>query len=124
MKYFSLIIVSFLILYSCTKDKGLLPVAPIIPAGTVDPCITNISYSLDIVPIFNNSCAIGGCHVQSGYKDFSTYSTAKIEIDTYTGVGFISRFKPGGGMPSIGSPLGSCEVKKIETWINAGYPNN
>ncbi len=124
MKYILFIVFASCILYSCTKDKGLLPVDPVIPVGTVDPCITNISYSLNIVPIINTSCAISGCHEPFGYKDFSTYSTAKSEIDAYTGIGFINRIKPGGGMPSIGSPLSSCEVKKIETWINAGYPNN
>jgi hypothetical protein len=127
MKYAFVTIGAFLILFSCTKDKGMLPVmadTPPPPAGSVDTCSQNIKYSHDIAPIINNSCALPTCHVPSGYKDMSTYAALKAEIDSYTSSLYISRIKPGGGMPQTGPALTSCQISKIEAWIADGYPNN
>jgi hypothetical protein len=123
MNYF-LISVVVLLMFSCTKDKGLPSTDTNSTAGTMDPCASNISYSINIVPIINNSCALSGCHTPTGFKDFSSYNAIKTEIIGYTPSLYLSRIKPGGGMPQIGSPLGSCEIKQIETWLNSGYPNN
>ncbi len=112
---------------SCTKDIGKVEPNKELLSGQIDTCSQNISFSKHIAPIINNSCALPTCHVPSGFKDFSTYSQLKTVIDAGSNY-FISRIKPGGGMPPSYStnptPLTSCEVSKIESWIKDGYSNN
>ncbi len=118
------IIILFVFITSCTKDKGSLP-APIVLS---DSCTTSITYSQKISKIINNTCAIAGCHVPSGYKDFSTYLTLKSELDAKGITYFLSRIKSGGGMPpsytSGPTNISTCDYNKIETWLNQSYPNN
>lgn len=112
---------------SCTNDIGEIEPVKELSFGQPDTCAQNISYSLHIVPIINNSCALPTCHVSSGYKDFSNYNSLKTSIDAGSNY-FISRIKPGGGMPPSYStnpnPLSECEKSKIESWIKNGYLNN
>ncbi|MDP1800707.1 MAG: hypothetical protein Q8L81_05115 [Bacteroidota bacterium] len=105
---------------SCTKDVGK-PITVV----QVDTCTTDISYVKHIVPLINQSCGLSGCHVTGGYKDFTNYNALKSTIDNTSN--FITRFKPGGGMPpsySVGPPLTDCQVSKLESWIKAGALNN
>ena len=120
MKNFFGFIVTVVIVTSCTKEVG----RPM-PIVQIDSCSTNISYAQQIVPLINQSCAISGCHVASGYRDFSNYTVLKNTIDAYPN--FITRFKSGGDMPpsySIGPPLTACQISKLESWIKAGALNN
>jgi len=120
----------YIILYSlftsCTKDVGEIEPAQE-SSSQSDTCTQNISYSMQIAPIINSSCAIPTCHVSSGYKDFSNYNLLKTSIDAGSNY-FISRIKPGGGMPPSYSPnpnpLSTCDISKIESWIKNGYLNN
>ena len=127
MKFVFTCIVLSSVLISCTKDIGKVEPAKVLLPGQIDACSQNISYSQHIVHIINKSCALPSCHVPSGFKDFSSYSQLKTTIDAGSNY-FISRIKPGGGMPPSYStnptPLTTCELSKIESWIKDGYPNN
>lgn len=75
--FFSVMMSLFVI--QCTKDKAPVIMEP--PAQAGDSCSTNITYSKKIAPIINSTYALPGCHVPSGFKDFSTYTALKSEID-------------------------------------------
>jgi uncharacterized membrane protein len=86
---------------------------------------TNVSYSLQVVPILQNNCY--SCH--SG----STPPTG-IKLDTYTSLkvfasnGFLSAAVQHTGtvtpMPYGLPQLPSCEVNTIVAWVNQGMLNN
>jgi len=115
---------------SCTKDKT--------SADLCTGCSTTVSFNTDIIPIFQASCAISGCH------DATTHAAAVVldSADAYTritepGTGYViagnanaSLFfttlnSPGvNGMPKGLPPLPPCQVEAIECWINQGALNN
>jgi hypothetical protein len=134
MKYVLTTLLVFVILFSCTKDKGLLPGVVTTPTTTgtnnSDPCTTNISYSVDIAPILANTCGVPSCHGSGGgpgSPDFSSYNLFKLEIQS-KGVTYIeNRTKQGGDMPpsyTTGPPISACQTAKLKAWLDAGYPNN
>ncbi|MDP3556965.1 MAG: hypothetical protein Q8T03_06285 [Bacteroidota bacterium] len=114
------VIITLAVFSSCTKDLGKPT-----PIVQIDSCTTDISYTKQIVPLINQSCALSGCHVTGGYKSFSDHNSLKSVIDNTSS--FVSRFKPGGGMPpsySTGPPLTDCQISKLESWIKQGALNN
>ncbi|MGZ3929881.1 MAG: hypothetical protein ACXVPQ_00670 [Bacteroidia bacterium] len=134
MKYIITSVVVLAVLFSCTKDKGLLPgsVATTTTGGnsTSDPCTTNITYSQHIAPILANTCGVSGCHGAGGgpgSPDFSTYALFKLEIES-KGVAYIEgRTKQGGDMPpsyTTGPTITACQSAQLKAWLDAGYPNN
>ena len=130
MKTFNLlsIITSiFLLAIMCSCKYGKVK-APDVLIAVDDSCGTNPLYSQKVNPIITNACALSGCHVTSGYKDFSSYQALKSEIDTKGVAYFLSRMSPGGGMPPSYSAgpktISTCDYTKIKIWLEAGYPNN
>ena len=129
---FLLFILSLVLIfyYSCTKDKGPLPVAPVVQA----PCdIATIKYSTDILPIIQANCAIPTCHVVHGLgADYSTYAGVAANADPPLGNGSIRARALNGGtsatgsgwMPKTTGPLPLIDREKIDCWLKAGAPNN
>lgn len=78
---------------SCTKNSETLQAEIPLSDST---CMANVTYSQNIKPIINTTCAISGCHVSNGFKDFSTYTALKDELDTKGTAYFLSRIKSGG----------------------------
>ncbi len=111
------------LLSSCLKDKGKPEQAAVIAPGSVDTCSTDIKYSKQVSSIITTYCAIPSCHVPTGYKDFSTYSAFKGEVDQ-VGKTFILNYVNSGGMPQGLPKLSACNIQKLEAWLNAGAPNN
>lgn len=67
--YGFLFILSLMLLLGCYKDRTV-----IIPAGEV---ITRpVSFSGDLIPIFDQSCSISGCHNTGGQSPDLTASNA------------------------------------------------
>jgi hypothetical protein len=90
------------------------------------PCdTTNISYSLDVVPILQNNCysCHGGATPATGIK-LDTYNALKI----FASNGFLSAAVQHTGtvtpMPYLQPQLGSCDVNTIVAWVNQGMLNN
>ena len=120
-KLLTIAFIGFVFIYSCTKDKGELPPPAVVP----DTCTTNIKYSVQVTAIINTKCAVAGCHISSGYKDFTTYvnimgntspATIKTRINSTS-----SNVMP----PSYSSyTLSACEISKLGAWVDAGAPNN
>lgn len=90
--------------------------------GNDDCVVEGLSYSVDIEPIINSSCATSGCHVQGGSENgiFDSYAGVKAKVDNGS---FRQRVIADRDMPP-GSPLSNCQIKYIEEWLNQGAPNN
>lgn len=89
-------------------------------------CITtNMSFQNDIQPILQNNCL--GCHGSvnpSGGVVLQGHAGVKTVADNGRLLGAIKHqpgFKP---MPNGQPQLNSCLIVKIESWVQAGAPNN
>ena len=94
----------------------------------LDPssCDTSgVTYSQTIAPIMNSSC--NGCHSSSspsGGIILDTYNAVKQNVDNGKLMGSV-RWESGySAMPQGGNKLDDCTIRKMETWVNAGAPNN
>jgi hypothetical protein len=114
-------IVSVLFLFSkCTSEneENLLK-------GKV--CDTlNLSYSVDIKPIFETNCYV--CHdhnTKSGGFNIEDYNEIVIRLTNSKLINAINRI-PGYPlqMPKNTDKLPECTIKKISAWNNAGHPQN
>ncbi len=96
----------------------------------VTPCQTqNISYSTNVLPVLQAQCY--SCHGAStaatngaginleGYTALSAY----LQANQKTFLGAIKQEVGYAPMPK-GGRLDNCTISQIESWINAGYPNN
>jgi len=114
---------SFLILISCTYHNEEDLYGPQI-------CDTsNVSYNLDVKPIFVESCY--GCHskpLQDGTYDgnFNITDTAQIQIRVKNDKlrKYINWEVPNFYMPKDAPKLSDCRIRAIETWINRGAHYN
>lgn len=110
----SIVVIAFL-LNACYYDNAeeLYP-------GSLNCDISNLSYDLVIKPIIDTNCAISGCHVSgTGRKDLSTYQGLKDVIDDGRLNQFVVIDK---SMPPSG-PMSTCNIAKIEAWIQDGGPS-
>lgn len=117
-----IIIISITWFTGCYYDKEVVP-----PPGAATCDTTHMTYSGDIVSIFNNNGCFG-CHTgpagESGVN-LNTHSGAStvvkdgrlLEAITWSG-------PPDTHMPQGGKKLSACEIAKITAWINEGAPNN
>lgn len=102
-----------------------------------------VSYSKDIQPIFNSSCALGGCHDSGTSRsgvNLSSYNSAINSIGARYDTLIILPGNPSGSpivdkisnnnpqfgqrMPLSGSALSSARIDSIFAWIEDGAPNN
>jgi len=109
---------------------GLLAVAACKKDKKTDPnaCNTdNVSFSNDIMPIMNQSCAVSGCH------DAATHS-ANVQLNDYDHVRLnavlsLQAITHQQGVkpmpyPPGSDPLSDCDIAKFSKWIADGMPNN
>lgn len=109
-----------MILASCKSDI-IEPVTPIIP--------DQVSFSGNIVPIFNLSCNTTGCHAPGGkspdltspvaYENLILYGL--VDVDDPAGSGIYTKITAGGSMATYAKP-GDAEM--ILKWIEQGADNN
>ena len=87
------------------------------------------TYTKSVLPIMNAQCATSGCHnaaTASAGANLSGYATTKAYI-TNSKDFFLGSIKHTSGfsvMPKGGNKIPTCDISKIESWINAGMPNN
>lgn len=84
--------------------------------------VTDVSFSVEVMPIIQSECATVGCHVQGGNGPgiFSTYEAVKAAVDFGT---FPRRVITERNMPPTGS-LTDCQIDHISQWLDNGAPNN
>lgn len=89
----------------------------------------NVTYSNVVSKIINTKCATSGCHAGTSGQaigNFENHANLKTFLDGKKAT-FINAINHTGGaspMPKGGTKLVACDILKIETWINKGYPNN
>jgi hypothetical protein len=86
---------------------------------------TNVSYSMQIVPILQDNCY--ACHQGPGASsgvDFSTYGAFKGWAESSYVVGNITGAPGYTPMPYGLPPLSSCQINTILAWIHQGTLNN
>jgi hypothetical protein len=106
---------------SCDKKVGKRPVA--------DPTVINcdsVTYSKDIKPIIETSCAKAGCHdpvTKAGLVEFTSYAAVKAQAD---GGRIHARVIMGDPsfMPQDVGKLPDAQLKKIQCWLDQGSPEN
>ena len=93
-----------------------------------DNCVTDVvSFSAQIAPILNRSCALSGCHNAQS-------ATAGVVLSNYSGAAQIAsngkllqRISLANGEPALMPPMGklpACDIALIEKWVVDGFPNN
>ncbi len=110
-------------LSGCYKDV-LLPEATVDPDGPPQP----VSYSAELAPLFNSSCALSGCHVTGAHKPYMATATSYLElvnggyVNTLIPKESILYHKINGEMKEyIPSAVNR---QKVYDWIRNGAPNN
>jgi hypothetical protein len=122
-KYIAVMVAAGLILTGCYKDV-ILPEATVDPDGPPQP----VSFSTELKPLFNSSCALVGCHVSGAHKPYMTVNDSYNQI---VNGGFVNTTVP---KSSILYSMINGEMKeyipsavnrqKVYDWIRNGAPNN
>ena len=108
--------------------KAWISMGALNPSNCITVCdTTSFKFAEDIQPIMNTWCV--GCHSTagasaSGNVDLSTYSGVVNAIANNQLLGSIKHSSGYNPMPQGGNQLSGCQISKIQSWINFGYPNN
>lgn len=92
--------------------------------GTTTCDTTSLSYKTDIQPILATNCY--ACHAATSSvtnKPMDSYAAIKPYIQNGA---LLNSIKGTGGydiMPTSG-PMSNCNISKVESWIQAGFPDN
>ena len=109
------LVMSIFIWMSCSKDDT---------TGADCNGITP-SYTADIAPILNASCALVGCHnaaFPSDGVDLSSYQKAKSASLNGKVLASMKHSSGAKSMPLGGAKLPDADIRKVECWIAAGAP--
>lgn len=118
---------ALLILAGCYNDKY----DKLYPNPVTTTCDTTIiTYTNDIKPIINSSCAInGGCHNAAGDAntnglDYTVFSILQGQATTTLMVNDINGTPTPrhNAMPLNLPKLSQCDINKITRWVNEGAP--
>lgn len=116
VKIFSTLSISFLLLFaSCSKDEET----------KVDCSGTTPTYTGDIAPIINLTCAISGCHsaiFPADGLDLSNYIKVKSASINGKVLQSIKHLSGVEAMPQDAAKLSVDKITKVECWIQAGAP--
>lgn len=109
-------LIASLLTVSCTKDKAAPP--PPIPSEPV-------SFSQQIQPMINSSCATSGCHdagtASAGYNLTSHQLISDAAQDMLNAMRGQNGFTP---MPFGMDPLPDSTIQQFEAWILQGKLDN
>jgi hypothetical protein len=101
---------------ACTKDNG---------NNTYDCTGVTSTYTADVKPIMDNSCALSGCHSaassQAGF-DLSSYNAVKTAAGSAKFMGSMEHNSRYEAMPRGAAKLSDANLKLIACWINNGMP--
>jgi mono/diheme cytochrome c family protein len=119
-----LAVLGLVVMTGCYYDKADL----VYPADTTPCDTTAVKYSTDVVSILSANCYV--CHAAAVAASVG----GGIILDNYTGASAQAKngqlvkaieHKPGASaMPKNAAQLSSCDIARIRTWVNNGYPNN
>ncbi|MCC6410510.1 MAG: hypothetical protein IT270_02550 [Saprospiraceae bacterium] len=91
--------------------------------GTCDT--SNVTYSGTVKPLLDKYC--NGCHGGSspqGNINYNTFTGVKATATDGSMMGSIQHASGYSPMPENGNKLSNCNISLIQTWVDAGAPNN
>lgn len=107
----------------CYKDIIIPPVAP----NSEGPP-QFVSYSGELAPLFNSSCALSGCHLAGGHHP---YLNTEVSYNELINGGFVNTLVPKESILyiQINSNMqqfipNAADRQKVYDWIRNGAPNN
>ncbi|MBL7858219.1 MAG: SprB repeat-containing protein [Cyclobacteriaceae bacterium] len=81
---------------------------------------TGVTYTTDILPIFQAKCQFTGCHPTNGnWFDYTTAKSKASIIKTKTG----DKSMPKNNGDGNGGPLSDEQIALIACWVDGGAPN-
>mgnify|MGYP000865225205 CR=1 FL=1 len=120
MKFGVVFLVFSLLMAGCYYDSE----EDLYPSVSCDT--SNISYSVDIVPIMANSCL--NCHFNGssigGGLNLEGHAALKASAENGSLVGSVTHASGFSAMPKGASKLDECKILKIKAWVQAGSPDN
>jgi hypothetical protein len=101
----------------CYYDKEEL----LYPSNFCDT--TAVTWTNDIEPLINAKCATAGCHANGTVSpNLTGYSAVKAQADNgrlrARAINGVPSFMPASGK------LPACDIAALDTWLDAGAPNN
>jgi hypothetical protein len=114
-KLFSVLVLVVFVLISCSKDT----------ATNTDCTGVTPTYTADIAPVFNASCATVGCHSANFPAegiDLSSYEKSKSNSLNGKVLASIKHQSGVKTMPQGEAKLSDDIIKKVECWIKNGAP--
>lgn len=115
IKKIAFVLIGTMILFnSCYNDKEEI----LYPGAACDG--VNTSFSANVSPLIQSTCAVSGCHDASSHNgpgpltNYTQIKTAAVQIKSAVVSGF---------MPQ-GSTLTTAQIRTISCWVDAGAPNN
>ena len=115
-----LVLTSFMFT-ACNYDKE----EDLYPFAEVDCDTINVSYSLHIKPLIDNTCV--SCHQvnnPSGGVLLDTYDHVKVQAENGRLYGSLNHESGFVAMPLGGSKINSCSLLQVKAWIDNGSPDN
>ena len=117
----ALMLLVFALVFSCSKKNE-----EEMTNGSTTSCnSTNMTFATDVKPILQNNCF--SCHgnglSQNGIN-FDTYAGVKAVADNGKLIGAINHSAGFSPMPQGAPKLSSCNIAKIQDWVNRGALNN
>lgn len=120
MRYILIVFLFSLVADGCYYDHADL----VYPQTSCN--ISNVTYSSSVAGILKASCY--SCHSGTAASGagiaFDSYTTLKTYVSNGQLINSISHTGAIPAMPLNGSPLSSCQIQTIQTWINNGALNN
>lgn len=122
-----LVVFTALVMYGCYRHNEETVHPPIATPGSAECDTVNVSYDRTVKYIFQQNCALSGCHASSA-------PTGGYTLDNYDGVrsivlsgrikGAITHASGYVPMPKDAGQLTDCQVGLILSWIDQGAKNN
>lgn len=113
-----------LLLAGCYSDKES-ELYPSPTTGGGGGCDTANMTFAKVQPIFNQSCALAGCHdaaTKSFNHDLSNYNGVVTSVNTGRLLGAIRHETGFLQMPKGMPKMDDCKISQITAWVNAGMP--
>lgn len=110
-------ILTIVLISSCTKDEGKLPVQTT-PPPTASACDT-VTYTKHIKPIIETNCALSGCHASPTSNPFlENYTQVKEKAERVKARAVDAN--PSIMPPSPNTPLTAAQKDLINCWVSNG----
>ena len=115
MKRLLFLLLGSLLFVQCSSDNE----EDLYPVDNNNCATDSLNYDKDIAFIINANCAIPGCHVAGGQPP--NYENYQAAVDNKGGIQ--RRAIDQKTMPPSG-PLSSCDLSKLQAWLDDGTPEN